>query len=182
MDDQRNTAFQSSSIQSYLRIILCLDSERIIPSEDVAGGETGQHIVASDEDIGPDDEQLSVGQQPDLLGTGQMEYNSVKASAKIRKLSRQHNLFLLPNAGVSWRCSYTAPRTHSLDDLVNPRFIEPHTSAHCGLLVHCLEWTALARERLVGVFRDVRMPSVYERVTIGIDRCILDLSGSDRSN
>jgi hypothetical protein len=68
------------------------------------------------------------------------------------------------------------------DDLVNPRFIEPHTSAHCGLLVHCLEWTVLARERLVRVFRDVRMPSVYERVTIEIDRCILDLSGSDRSN
>jgi hypothetical protein len=53
MDDRRNTAFQSSSIQSYLRII---------PGEDIAGGETGQHFVASDEAVGPDDEQLSVGQ------------------------------------------------------------------------------------------------------------------------
>jgi hypothetical protein len=114
MDDQRNTAFQSNSIQSYLRIILCLDSERIMPSEDVAGGETGQHIVASDEDIGPDDEQLSVGQQSDLSEPAK---RSTIPSRRVRRSGNspcQPNLFLLPNAGVSWRCSHTAPRTHSL--------------------------------------------------------------------
>ncbi len=41
-------------------IILCLDSEPIIPSEDIAGGETGQDIVASNEAVGSDDEQLSI--------------------------------------------------------------------------------------------------------------------------
>lgn len=43
-------------------IILCLDSEPVVPSKDVSSSETGENIIAANQAVRADDEKLFTGQ------------------------------------------------------------------------------------------------------------------------
>jgi hypothetical protein len=72
------------------RVVGGLYAEPVVPGEGVAGDEAGENVVAADEAVGADDEELAMSVFWLDLGTKVL---TAKARAKTKKLSRSTYFF-----------------------------------------------------------------------------------------